>query len=149
MSHLKVLELEFGQTTLISPLASVAISNSRGTPLILAPETFVSEKDPPPSVERATWTLLVVSTATSMLLFESTAIWLAKAFAICVGAEKDAPPSVEPLKKVVIWPALSALQTRSTFPEDVTAILTFPTDVPVGVLDKFAGAEKVAPPSLD
>ena len=127
----------------------MAITNSRGTPLTLAADTFVREKDPPPSVERATWTLFVVSTATSILPFESAAIWLAKPLAICVGAEKEAPPSLEPLKKVEIWPALSALQTMSTLPENVTTILTFPIAVPVGVFDKFAGAEKVAPLSFD
>src|SRR5438045_8665905 len=64
-----------------------------------------------------------------------------------MGNEKLVPLSVERLKEMSEWPAMSSSQTTLMLPFLSTAICAF--NEPPGLVDTILGDENVAPPSLE
>ena len=102
-------------------------------------------KLPPQSFDQTT--LILAPRSTPILGLLELAIQLPSGFERFTGGEKVVPLSVERLKEMSEWLAISSSQTTLMLPLLSTAICG-PID-PLGLVDTIFGAENVFPPSLE
>ena len=146
------------QTTLMLPAASTKSCGLPDEPGV--PDRFLGDekvvplsterlrkmsKLPPQSFDQTT--LILAPRSTPILGLLELAIQLPSGFERFTGGEKVVPLSVERLKEMSEWLAISSSQTTLMLPLLSTAICG-PID-PLGLVDTIFGAENVFPPSLE
>ena len=146
------------QTTLMLPAASTKSCGFPDEPGV--PDRFLGdEKDAPLSAERLRkmsklppqsfdqTTLILAAMSKPIRGVLELAMQLPSGFERFMGGEKFRPLSVERLKEMSEWPAMSSSQTTLMLPFLSTAICAF--NEPPGLVDTILGDENVAPPSLE